>query len=289
MGPYIFFYFFCEGSKNSIYMNSVVETRAFTEQDADPILGDNAIHWLICIETYNANRAPTLGQNQDWFIGYQDEETCVYHKLDDEGYVIQYTIIGFRGTKVLKDIKDDIKLADAARGTDDFPRAKQGVEFTRKYVEDNPELSIQVTGHSLGGAIARVTGQQLGIGIITFNAAAPPSNPVTTGPNEIDYHIVFDIISAWQHPNTVRIDKGYRPIKTRGIIPLKWAGKALKEMAEAHKLDCFSNQKSGIVVPGHVENQMFKSWFYSLPLVLRTFMTFYLLGASLRIKLPDIQ
>jgi hypothetical protein len=254
------------------------------ELDADPIVGENAIHWLICIQTYEQSRTPVLGIDQDWFIGYQDQETCVYHRRDLESYVLKQTIIGFRGTAALKDVMDDIKLS---RGKT-FPRAVQGIAFVQEYLELNPELMIQVTGHSLGGAIARVVGQTLGLGIITFNAAAPPSNPVMTGPNEIDYHIVFDIISAWQHPNTVRIDKGYRPIKNRSLIPLQWADKALGEVYRAHALLNFSNKRQGDVIDAREENLLFKSWYESLPKLLKQFITFFLMGVGGKTRLPEI-
>ena len=257
------------------------------ESNADPILGSNAIHWLVCLETYNQSRSPTIGINQDWFLGYEDPETCVYHRQDPENYVLKETIIGFRGTKVLKDVVDDIKLSKGGAST--FPRAEQGVAFTQKYLDENPELIIQLTGHSLGGAIARHVGQTLGLGIVTFNAAAPPSNPVITGPNEIDYHIVFDIISAWQHPNTVRIDKGYRPIKNRSLIPLVWANKALGDIFRSHTLLNFSNERPGYLVDAQEENRLFKLWYYSLPLVLKRYIIFFLLGVGGKFKLPDIQ
>jgi hypothetical protein len=257
------------------------------ETDADPIIGENAIHWLICIQTYEASRAPVLGINQDWFLGYQDLETCVYHRKDLENFVLKQTIIGFRGTAAMKDVKDDIKLSIG--GSQTFPRAEEGISFVQEYLDENPELMIQLTGHSLGGAIARHVGQVLGLGIITFNAAAPPSNPVITGPNEIDYHIVFDIISAWQYPNTVRIDKGYRPIKNRSLIPLAWADKALKEMYQSHSLSNFSKERQGVVITAEQENKLFKIWFYSLPLLLKKYVTYFLLGVGGKIKLPEIQ
>jgi len=270
-------------------MNSVVDNSVNfnTEEDADPLLGVNAIHWLVCQQTYNVNRAETLGRDRDWFIGYQDDEICVYHKLDDEGYVLKYSIIGFRGTKVKKDVWDDIALSKT--GSKSFPRAEEGIAFVGKYLDENPELDIQLTGHSLGGAIARVVGQTLGLGIITFNAAAPPLNPVLTGPNEIDYHIVYDIVSAWQHPNTIRIDKGYRPVKIRSINPKIWLDKTLDEAIKSHSLQNFSNQKKGNVINATEENQLFKVWFYSLPLAFKKIITVFLLGWSSRISLPDIK
>lgn len=257
------------------------------ESNADPILGENAIHWLVCIETYETERKPVLGLDQDWFLGYQDPETCVYHRRDLENYVLKQTIIGFRGTAAFKDVLDDIKLSKG--GSQTFPRAEEGVKFVQEYLDENPELMLQLTGHSLGGAIARHVGQALGLGIITFNAAAPPSNPVLTGPNEIDYHIVFDIISAWQHPNTVRIDKGYRPIKSRSLIPLAWAGKALNDMVKSHSLTNFSSERQGIVIAAEAENKLFKTWFYSLPLILKKYVTYFMLGVGGRFTIPDIK
>jgi len=268
-------------------MNSVVEG---TSLSPDPLLGENSIHWLICLQTYNRNRSPNLPGG--WFLGYDGEETCVYHKEDAEGFVLPYSIIGFRGTTNQKDILDDIKLSLPENGTCGFPRAQEGIDFTRKFIDDNPELTVQVTGHSLGGAIARCAGQALGLGIITFNAAAPPSNPVdTSSGNEQNYHIVFDIISAWQSPGTIRIDKGYRPKKNRSLIPLVWAKKALGEVYESHSLVNFSNQRPGNLMNSEQENSLMKSWFYSLPSILRKFIIFFLMGTTKKFttKLPEIK
>lgn len=255
----------------------------------DPILGENAIHWIVCKETYKTERSPIIGMEDEWVIGYQDEETCIYHQVDGEGTVLDYCIIGFRGTASTGDLYDDYKLS--LRGNQkDFPRAQQAIQFTSQFMEQNPELIIQLTGHSLGGAIARVTGQTLGLGIITFNAAAPPSNPVTTGPNEIDYHIVFDLISAWQHPNTIRIDKGFRPeIKYRySIIPISWVQKTITDLSEAHTLASFSNEKPGEIVDAKTENNIIQTWFYSIPVVLRLMLMKFLFEFSGRIGLPKI-
>lgn len=270
---------------------SVVTGQGYTEQDGDPILGSNVIHWLICLETYNQVRSPILGSKGDWFIGYQDEDTCIYHQQDEQGLVLPYTIIGFRGTTSAHDIYNDIKLSDPSNGTCGFPKAQEGIQFVKRFIEDNPELTVQVTGHSLGGAIARCAGQALGLGIVTFNAAAPPSNPVdTSSGNELNYHIVFDVISAWQSPGIIRIDKGFRPVKSNSIIPLKWSKSAMGQLIEAHSLINFSNRKQGVQVDSYTEDSLFKSWFNSLPLILKKFIIFFLMGKTKKFinKLPDI-
>ena len=101
-----------------------------------------------------------------------------------------------------------------------FPRSGEALLCMSKLTELNNSLSASLTGHSLGGAIAREVGKMLHLRVVTFNAATPPSAPVTSGPSEVDYHTVFDIVSAWQSPNTVRIDKGCYP------LPSIWHGHA---------------------------------------------------------------
>ena len=53
----------------------------------------------------------------------------------------------------------------------------------------------------------------------------------------------------------------------------------------------FSNKKVGVQVDATTENNMMKSWFYSLPLILRQFIIFYLMGKTKKIsfKIPDIK
>jgi hypothetical protein len=216
-------------------------------------------------------------------------ETCVYHQVDEEGTVLDYTIIGFRGTASKGDLYDDFKLS--MKGNDgDFPRAQEGIAFTQQYLQDNPEMIIQLTGHSLGGAIAREVGQALGLGIITFNAAAPPSNPVITGPNEIDYHIVFDVISAWQGPNTVRIDKGYRPNPKywNSINFISWGKYTVNELVKAHALSNFSNQKTGVIVNAQQEDHLMQVWFLSTPTLLRGVLISLLSLSGKVVSLPKI-
>lgn len=259
------------------------------ESEPDPILGENSIHWLVCRESYKSERSPIIGIDDEWILGYQDEETCIYHQVDVEGTVLDYCIIGFRGTAATGDIYDDYKLSIKGN-KGDFPRAQEGIQFTRQFMEQNPELIIQLTGHSLGGAIARITGQTLGLGIVTFNAAAPPTNPVETGPNEIDYHIVFDIISAWQQPNTIRIDKGYRPMVKyqHSIIPKTWLKNVVSDLAPAHSLSNFSNEKPGKIIQAKSENYLIQLWFYMMPQPLRILVMTVLLGFSGKFSLPEI-
>ena len=242
----------------------------------DPIIGQHAIHWMVCIQSYKSKfeKSSFLNVNgESWELVVAEEESLVY-QFEDR------VIIGFRGTAEKKDIIDDLKLANAANGTCSFPRRDPAVLFVQELLDDNPDLFVQVTGHSLGGAIARCTGHALDVGVVTFNAAAPPSNPVVSTPNQVDYHIVFDIISAWQHPNTIRIDKGYRPIKSRSIIPFRWMKTAMGPIVESHSLSNFSSERFGKVIGAQEEDDMIQKWYKSLPFILQGFIEFYLMRLS---------
>jgi len=183
-----------------------------------------------------------------WELVFEEEETCIYATSYEDQ---EYAIISFRGTAVKKDFWDDYELASSSKGTCTFPRAAHGKQVTLAFLEEYSGIKVQLTGHSLGGAIARCVGADIGLGVVTFNAAAPPTNPVITRENESNYHIVFDPISAWQTPNCVRLDKGIRGPSTiwDKLGTVFWNNTASK-FTEAHTLLSFSNLKpSSIISP----------------------------------------
>jgi hypothetical protein len=254
----------------------------YTEDDADPVIKQHAIHWLICMETYKSERNPVLGRSQRWALGLNLPETCTY--TDTETDTI---IVGFRGTKETKDIYDDMKLSlDEV-----FPRGQEAIQLVRNLVSQNPDFRIELCGHSLGGAIARVTGAEFGFTTVTFNAAAPPTAPVVTGDNEVDYHIVFDIISAWQSPNTTRIDKGYRPIANffQRMNFYTWLYGSLSDVLEAHKLTNFSEDIDRKIISAKEEDALFREWLNSLPYELKTSVFLILFGTQNSFYMPEIK
>jgi hypothetical protein len=252
--------------------------RRYRVDDADGLIRPHAIHWLVCIETYKELKLPQVGFS--WVLEFDSEETCVYRFRDER-------IVGFRGTHTSKDLYDDFKIAMGSV----FPRAIEGIEFVSGLLLDDPNVSVELCGHSLGGAIAREVGGRLGLRVVTFNAAAPPTDPVVSSLNEIDYHIVFDIISAWQSPNTVRIDKGHRPIPTfwQRLTPVTWLHASTSGLIEAHKLSNFSSEVYGKVMCGEEETSLFKRWLASLPSSLRSFLYFSIFGVSGVVGFPSLE
>lgn len=258
------------------------EKNAYEESQADPTIIAHAIHWLICIETYKSVRNPGIGTSSKWVLEYNEKETCIY-KQECSGSII----IGFRGTHAAKDLYDDAKITMGQV----FPRAKEAIEMIKSIIEENPNKTIELCGHSLGGAIAREAGKELKLGVVTFNAAAPPTAPAISGQNEVDYHIMFDIISAWQSPNTIRIDKGYKPIPSfwqrMNFYLNMWV--SMGDLIEAHNLSNFSNEKSGKIVSGQEETKSMNGWLNSLPKEFRPYVLAFLFGITGSLWLPEIE
>lgn len=251
----------------------------YEENDADPIIRRHAIHWLACIESYRAPKRPRLGR---WSLVYDTMETCIY-KQDR----VNRVLVAFRGTKAPKDLYDDTQLTMGKV----FPRAAEAVKLVEDLAALNPGLTIELTGHSLGGAVAREVEKLTGLVTVTFNAAAPPSFPVVSGAT--DYHIVFDLISAWQSPNTVRIDKGFnpRPPALWYVIPYMWMLQIFDSVLPAHELKNFSREIPGTVVTTGVESGNIQRWFLSLPIKGRAYLLTALFGirGALASSLPELK
>ncbi len=117
-------------------------------------------------------------------------------------------ILAFRGTVAsVSDIFNDVEIAVGFQCA--LPRVQFGLTIAGRYVK---QYTLSTTGHSLGGAVARCVSSSYKIPSVNFNPAAPPTAPIFRQvPLATNYHIVFDIISAWS-TDTIRIDTGLRPL-----------------------------------------------------------------------------
>ena len=234
----------------------------YSIENADPSISQHAIFWVICGECYASSRKTFI---DGWLliINLTTDDIVVYQKNNT-------FIIGFRGTVDFRDFINDIQLS-LPGNVCDFNRVFPSYTFVNDLMSDNDEIIL--TGHSLGGAIARCVSSQLNLPSVTFNAAAPPSNPVFNSSLETSYHIVYDIVSAWQEPDIIRIDKNYRPWKSK----LPFIGKtvtrlvntfivnSLKPMTLAHSLDNFSNEIPGYLITADDEDFIWQDWIEGLP------------------------
>lgn len=252
----------------------------FSEGDADPIIRRHAIHWLVCIESYATTRPrrPLIGAR--WSLFFNAAETCAYRLLGTDRVVV-----AFRGTKVAKDLYDDRLIALGQV----YPRAEEAVALVRSMQVVNPSVRVEVCGHSLGGSIATMVSGVLQLQVVTFNAAAPPSFPVTHQ-RGVHYHIVYDIISAWQGPFTVRIDKGFRPVPLfwQKLSVYTWLYASLSDLIESHKLANFSNARTGKVICGEAETVLIRGWLNSLPSSLKLMVYASILGVTACAGFPDM-
>ncbi len=186
-------------------------------------------------------------------------------------------IIAFRGTASVQDVLNDIQLSHKGNSCN-FEKVSPSLKYVQMFLDNTPEETlVQCTGHSLGGAVARCVGSGLKLGVVTFNSAAPPTSPVINGTNQVHYHIVFDVISAWQSP-CIRIDKGFRPNEMKYLGPYIskfFHTTSLKRLEKAHELMNFSNEKLGTTVDGLLEDELWSIWLNKLPgLMRRIFLKF---------------
>jgi len=110
-----------------------------------------------------------------------------------------YTIV-LKGTSapLRQDLVDDFLLTLGQEPA--VEQIKEGNILINTLLASGIDKSkITLTGHSLGGYSANSIGKTNGIQTVTFNAAAPPTAPVTTGGGKelsTNYHIVGDLISS---------------------------------------------------------------------------------------------
>lgn len=240
-----------------------------TTANADPILCENAIHWVCAKETYANDRRRLIEDPTGQWRWVGETENSVMYQFENR------VVLAYRGTRTFADALLDISLA--LPGADNCVAHITAPEdkMLQDFMATNPTVTVELTGHSLGGYKARCVGMRFGnLKVVTFNAAAPPSRPVvTTNPREIDYHIVFDVISAWQTPNTIRIDKGFRGAPYESIhrtLPFLFVWKNIPPLLLSHSIDSFSNKKPIIsMMSDDNEMALFQTWLDSLPWLVR--------------------
>ncbi len=242
--------------------------------DADPLIYPNQYHWVFAQEAYATNRRPNI---DGWMLDISMEDMCLYK--NDE-----FAIVAFRGSVTTADIRDDIRLSKPGDSGCAFDRVNPALHILRVWLDENSQ-ALQCTGHSLGGAIAKCVGAALSLGVVTFNPAAPPSNPTSTGPNQINYHIVFDIISAWIPAQ--RIDKGFRPkVINKFLNHIPYASKlmfnvGIRPILTAHEITSFGKNIKGQTVTSEFENDIWQKWFGSMPRVIQKAFLVFIQAPSL--------
>lgn len=168
---------------------------------AVPIVQQNG-HGIFAACAQDAYTPPSSRKNFFPFI-YKEGE-------DEWGLWVNgsLAILAFRGTVAsVSDIFNDVEIAVGFQCA--LPRVQFGLTIAGKFIK---QYSLSTTGHSLGGAVARCVGFNFKIPSVNFNPAAPPTAPVYKNvPLATNYHIVFDIISAWS-TDMIRIDVGLRPL-----------------------------------------------------------------------------
>ncbi|MDE1151191.1 MAG: hypothetical protein PW788_01540 [Micavibrio sp.] len=145
---------------------------------------------------------------------------ALYERTDAQAGEARYAI-AFRGTKNISDLPSDIDIA-LGQLPGQFGIALKYVESTCKSLGIQPE-DMALTGHSLGGYLARTVGTALAVSKVwLFNSPGPTQEtrdylekliPSTALPNDkmIHFRSKYDIISHWGFDEGEIIE-----VKTRG-------------------------------------------------------------------------
>src|SRR6266545_2302810 len=105
-------------------------------QQADPLLGFHAIHWVFCAESYATARRELI---HGWVVDpISDADACVYRRFD-------HVIVAFRGSTSLLDIRNDMILSRPGHSCQ-FPKALVMKEWIHTLLEDEPDVLVQLTG-----------------------------------------------------------------------------------------------------------------------------------------------
>ena len=165
----------------------------------------------------------------DYNIGYK-----VVEDLTDPEYVTaineeqQKIVVAFRGTdSTLTNITDDIADIEIAAGLAETPilsyvpsRFRTGENVYKQVKEQYPDYEISLTGHSLGGTVARYIGDRYSEKAVVFSAGATPLEPLIekklgTKPSTAKFYFTdtFDLLS-----NTSKFtEKNIRIVKTKEV------------------------------------------------------------------------
>jgi predicted esterase YcpF (UPF0227 family) len=164
-----------------------------------------------------------------------DEYNTGYNVVDDltEGQYItavnqeeKKVIVAFKGTDpTLTNIADDVADLEIAIGLAETPilsyipsRFKTGENIYKQVKEQYPDYEVNLTGHSLGGTIARYIGDRYNEKAVVFSAGATPLEPyiekkLGTTPSKAKFYFTdtLDILS-----NTSKLtEKNVRIVRTK--------------------------------------------------------------------------
>lgn len=188
-------------------------------------------------ENYETNdKKETQQMIDDYDIGY-----TVVEDLTEPEYVTAINeeqrkiVVAFRGTdSSLTNISDDIADLEIAVGLAETPilsyvpsRFKTGENIYKQVKEQYPDYELNLTGHSMGGTVARYLADRYKEKAVVFSPGATPLEPfiektLGTKPSTAKFYVTdtLDFLS-----NTIRLtEKNVNIIKTKEVNKKRFTG-----------------------------------------------------------------